>query len=126
MLEDSSRQNCATVVCFALWVARCQQKKISPRQNCTRVVSRLVACRHLPNHHLGTHPPPTTGIFYKMILNLHILSEHDQLPEDTGIVIRRMEALVSRDDPVEEKPVNEYKNRKTQIQKRKRQIYKYL
>ena len=37
-----------------------------------------------------------------MILNLHILSEHDQLPEDTGIVIRRMEALVSRDDPVEE------------------------
>ena len=61
-----------------------------------------------------------------MILNLHILSEHDQLPEDTGIVIRRMEALVSRDDPVEEKPVNEYKNRKTQIQKRKRQIYKYL
>ena len=72
MLEDSSRQNCATVVCFALWVARCQQKKISPRQNCTRVVSRLVACRHLPNHHLGTHPPPTTGIFYKMILNLHI------------------------------------------------------
>ena len=102
MLEDSSRQNCATVVCFALWVARCQQKKISPRQNCTRVVSRLVACRHLPNHHLGTHPPPTTGIFYKTILNQHILSGHDQLPEDTGIVIRRMEALVSRDDPVEE------------------------
>ena len=52
---------------------------------------------------------PQTGIFYKMILNLHILSDHDQLPEDTGIVIRRMETLVSRDDPVEEKPVNKYK-----------------